>query len=151
MSDTLVRNWQDDSRRRKPRRPGFKVQEERGAEAHPDGEQTRGSGCSTRPDRKGDSVGSLFRQSCKTTEKGSIRVEREWWDEVAQQARATGHQAMLVVGFDAGPRQGRCDLACFDLQVAEYMTKAMASLLGGNVGEARAYAGLAIGRSGGTT
>jgi hypothetical protein len=147
MADALVRNWQDDSRRRQPRRKGFQVQEERGAMAHPDGEQTRGSGCSQRPSRKGDSVGTLFRQSCKTTEKDSIRLERAWWDEVAQQALATGHTPMLVVGFDAGPRQGRCDLAAFDLRVAEYMTKAVASLLNGETAEARAFAGLAVGRT----
>jgi hypothetical protein len=145
--DSLTRHWQDDSRRRKKRRPGFEVQEKLAADAHPEGEQTRGSGCSTRPSRKGDSVGSIFRQSCKTTEKGSIRLERAWWDEISQQALATGHTPMLVVGFDAGARQGRCDLACFDLQVAGHMTRAMAALIDGNMAEARAHAGLAVRRN----
>ncbi len=147
MPVSLTRNWQDDPRRKKPRRAGFKVQEERGALAHPGGEQTRGSGCSTRPDRKGDSVGSLFRQSCKTTEKESISLKRSWWDEIMLQAQATRHTPMLVIGFDAGASRPRCDIAAFDLRTAEYMTKAMGALLDGDDATARVYAGLATGRS----
>jgi hypothetical protein len=144
VTDALARNWQDDTRRR-PRRRGFEVQEQRAADAHPGGVRVRGSGCSTRPDRKGDSVGDIFRVSAKTTAKASLRVERAWWEEIAQQAQATGHVPMLVVGFDAGPRQGRCDVACFDLRTAEHMTKALAALLAGEMGQARAHAGLALG------
>jgi hypothetical protein len=91
-------------------------------------------------------VGELFRLSAKTTEKDSIRLERAWWDEIAQQARATCHAPMLVVGFDAGPRRGRLDLACFDLQTAEHMTHAVAALLRGNVREAKEHAELAVGK-----
>ena len=143
MSEGLTRHWQND-RKRKKRRHGFEVQEELGAAAHPGGEQTRGSGCSQRPAQKGDSVGDYFRQSAKTTEKGSISLKREWWGEIEGQARATGHRAMLVIGFDGSSNRPRTDLACFDLSVAERMTGAVAALLDGDVEKARELASLAV-------
>jgi hypothetical protein len=146
MSDTLTRNWQDDSRRRKKRRPGFTVQEALGADAI-SGEQTRGSGCSTRPSRKGDAESVLFRLSGKTTGKAAVTIKREWWDEIRAQAQATGVVPVLMVGWDATATKPRCDLLCFDRETAKHMQKALTALLSGNVGEARAHAGLAVGRS----
>lgn len=140
MAEGLARNWQDGPRRR-PRRPSFKVQEARGAAAH-GGELTRGSGCTQRPGQKGDSVGEVFRQSCKTTSKESVPLKREWWDEISAQAQATGHVPMLVVGFDAGPRRGRTDLACFDLDVAERLMSILRAVREGRLADARVYADL---------
>lgn len=145
MPETLARNWQDDSRRRKARRPGFEVQEALGADAI-GGERTRGSGCSTRPGRKGDAESAHFRLSGKTTGKATAKVQRDWWDEIRAQAQATGLVPVLMIGFDATATKPRRDLLCFDRQVAKYMQKAVTALLAGDVTGARAAAGLAVGR-----
>lgn len=138
MADGLRRDWQNDTRRKKAR-AGFTVQEKLAAAAI-DGERVRGSGCSTRPGRKGDAESALVRLSAKTTEKGSIRLTRDWWDEISAQARATGQVPMLVVGFDAGARQARQDVACVDLAVAEKLLAVHAAVLDGDLDRARALA-----------
>ena len=149
MPDQLTRHWMNDGHARKRKRRGFQVQESLGAEAHPGGKLTKGSGCSRRPSAKGDSVGTYIRQSDKTTEKPgakSIRLERAWLEEIRLQARATGHRPMIVLGFSPGPGQPtREDWAAFPLQMAKNMTHAMAALLRGDDGEARALARLAMG------
>jgi len=150
VPDQLTRHWHDDEQP-KPRKRGFEIQERRGARAHPGGKLTRGSGCSQRPGRKSDSVGDLFRQECKTTEKAgarSIRIERKWLGKIEAEATATGLKPMLVFGFSADPpeHQSRDDWAAFPLPVAHMMTEAMAALLDGEPEKARTLAGLALGR-----
>lgn len=133
----------------KRRKRGFEIQEARSAKAHPGGKRTRGSGCSTHPSRKGDSVGTYFRESSKTTEKDgaeSIRVERAWLTEIDTQARATGLRPMLVFGFSADSKhRKRIDWAAFPLDIAEDMTAALAALLAGDIETAQAHAELALG------
>lgn len=151
-ADRVTRNWMNDRKPRKGRR-GFELQEARAATAHPGGRQTRGSGCSQRPGRKGDSVGTYFRESSKTTERDgakSIRIERAWLTEIEEQARATGHRPMLVFGFSAdSENRTRLDWAGFPLSVAEDMTKACAALLDGDVAGAQELARLALGEGDG--
>lgn len=135
----LTRRWKAEGKR-KPRRRGFELQEERAARAHPGGERTRGSGCSQRPGRKGDSVGDLFRQESKQREKPgakSMRVQRDHLEKITAEARATGHRPMLVFGFDG---EVPLDWGAFPLNVCEYMTKAVAALLAGDEQEAREWA-----------
>jgi len=139
----------DDGHKPKRRKRGFEIQEARSARSHPGGKQTRGSGCSTHPSRKGDSVGTYFRESSKTTEKDgaeSIRVQRSWLTEIDTQARATGLCPMLVIGFSAdSTHRTRLDWAAFPLELAREMTEACAAILAGDMEAARAHAELALG------
>lgn len=149
-ADSITRHWANDDQRKRKKR-GFEVQEARAAAAHPGGRQTRGSGCSQHPSQKGDSVGYYFRESSKTTEKDgakSIRIERAWLREIEEQARATGHRAMLTFGFSAdSAHRTRDDWVAFPLSVAASMTEAMAALLAGRYEHARALADMAVGRT----
>lgn len=147
MSERLTRHWQNDPRKR-VRKRGFEVQEQRAAEAH-GGQLTRGSGCSRRPSQKGDSVSEFFRASSKTTEKAgakSIRIERSWLTEIDAQARATGHRAMLNFGFSAdAANPEREDWIAFPLLVAKDMMQAVIALQRGDFDAAREHAVAALG------
>lgn len=144
VAESLRRDWQNDTRRKKAR-AGFTVQEKLGADAI-GGVRTRGSGCSQRPEQKGDAVSDVFRLSGKTTGKASASVRREWWDEISAQAHATGRVPVLMVGFDATASAARVDLLCFERATAKNMQQALVKLLQGDVAEALAYAQLAAGR-----
>jgi len=148
LTDHVRRNWMSGKKPRRRKR-GFEIQEERAAAAHPGGKMTRGSGCSQRPGRKGDSVGSYFRQSAKTTEKPgakSIRIQRSWLDEIRRQAKATGHEPMLVFGFAADDQHRETeDWAAFPLELVEDMTKALAAVLEGDISKAQRHAEMALG------
>lgn len=145
--ERLTRHWQNDPRKR-IRKRGFEVQEERSAEAH-GGVRTRGSGSSCRTSQKGDSVSDYFRASDKTTEKAgakSIRLERSWLREIETQAQATGHRPMLTFGFSADKANPtRDDWIGFPYIVAKHLMQASIKLAEGDVEEAQAHAELALG------
>jgi len=145
--EKLTRHWRNDGRKR-IRKRGFEIQEARSADAH-GGARTRGSGCSQRPSQKGDSVSTYFRASDKTTEKDgakSIRIERDWLQEIDRQASATGHRPMLTFGFSAdSAHPEREDWVAFPILVAKHLMMAVVKLQQGEPGEARAHAALALG------
>lgn len=149
MGERLKRRWADDEKR-KPKKRGFHVQEEKSTKLQPGGRLVRGSGCSPHPARKSDSIGEFFRVEDKTTEKAgalSISVKRMWLHKIELEARATGFQPALMFGFDADPPTyiGRDDWVAFTESTARNMIHACAALLAGDIDEAREYAALALG------
>ena len=109
---------------------GWVSQEEQSLGTHPGAVKTRGSGSGWRPDQKGDSVGSVFRAECKTTGKASMNLQRHWLEKIKSEAMATGHQPMLMFGFDGTPRE---DWIAFPAVVAKNLTVMLDAVRAGDV------------------
>jgi hypothetical protein len=126
---------------RKPRKdePAFHEQERRLAASIPEGKLTPGSGCGTRPSRKGDAVGTYFRGEAKTTSNmAGITIYRDDLQKIEHEARTTQKIPCLTFGFDAG----RYDWTAFPQDKAAKMCLAIHALLEGDTAGALAAAEL---------
>jgi len=83
------------------KRPGWQRQEETAAQVT-GGTATPGSGCGR---RKGDLHTRLQLVECKTTEKNSISIKRDWCRKLRSEATAAGMSPLLLFGFDGPPRE----------------------------------------------
>jgi len=127
---------------------GFEVQEERIARATPGGSRVRGSGCSTRPGRKGDVMGDLTLNEGKTTAKASIVVERAWLTKIKAEAADVGLCPAFTLGFDAAREGDREDWKAYPLRLANLLESIAVAVLAGDLDGAREMADRVPARSG---
>lgn len=118
-----------------PRESDWREQERRGAEALPGGKLQPGSGNGWRKSKKGDAVSPLFLESSKTTDKGSLSLERGWLQEVAALA-LPDRRPVLLFGFDPDASGEREDWAAFRLADARALMRAGAALKAGDIAAA---------------
>jgi len=129
-------------RRDRVQKKSFQQQEENTADALPQGQMTRGSGCAWKPSGKSDAHGHLFRAECKTVDDPaakSFRVLRKDLAKITSEARQTGCAPVYVFGWPSDPRE---DWAAFQLRDAETMMRAISALRNGDFKEAQSYAEL---------
>lgn len=123
-----------------PPAKGFEVQERLIARATPGGERVRGSGCSTRPGRKGDVRGDLTLNEGKTTAKASITIERAWLAKIKVEAADVGLCPAFTLGFDAARPSDREDWKAYPLGLANLLESIAAAILAGDLDGAREMA-----------
>jgi hypothetical protein len=113
------------------------------ADLQPGGRLQRGSGCAKGASRKGDSTGDYFLVSGKTTEKKTLRMDRDWLEEISRQASNVRLHAMLNFGFDGiGPMGGRVDWCAFEQETAKVLVAVVEAVLAGDHARAKALAEL---------
>lgn len=141
----LDRKWRGRKVQPPNARSGWREQEARLHEIHPGGREQRGSGSGRGASSKGDSTGDYFLISGKTTEKKGMRVERDWLEEIVQQARNVGKRPALAFGFDRDDDgQQRNDWLALPVETAKDLIEIAVALHEGETAKAKALANLLL-------
>lgn len=97
------------------------------------GRRTRGSGSGN---DKGDAHNWFARDECKTTGKGSLRVEMEWLCKISREARDTGLLPMFTMGFDGMPSGFSADWFAVPAETFDAMCGVLEAVRAGDLLEA---------------